>query len=164
MSLSTSLNHTLSVVHTVAKGLANPQSTVRVTQTSSLSDGTGNDQADLVVHDKPAISAGGTASYDLRGGLQDDFCNAINMVKLRSVYVRNTETDPNSLVTVKPGSTNGADIFNGGSVALGPGGLLFLWWPKENSPTLTDTADVIEISASTAASATVEVVFLGTSA
>ncbi len=135
----------------------------------SLATGTGDDQADLVYHDrKTGLASAASQNYDLSASLTDVFGDAVVMVNVKMIVIINrsavqgtpTEAvlgvDGNLIVSICGASTD---------IPVGPGGL-FVWAsPLDGEAVTNDTADTITITNDDGADAAeFDIFIIGTSA
>jgi len=55
----------------------------------ALANGTGNDQANLVFHERHTLTTGASKEYDLSGGLVDEFGTTLLFTAIKTVLIKN---------------------------------------------------------------------------
>lgn len=145
--------------------LANAKDNASLSVSDELTDGNAIDAAEIVWHDERTVSASGTDSLDLAGGLTDAFGNTLTFTKIKGVAVKNKSTTAGDILTLG-GNANGVPLFSDTSdkLKINPDGL-FLWWdPSAAGITVTattgDILDIIETGGSN--SVTYQIVIVGT--
>lgn len=122
-----------------------------IVYTSSLTDGDAVNKAEVAYCTNDSVTASGTDSIDVAGGITDAFGNVLTIAKLKTVYVQNLSTTTTDIINVVRPATDGAAIFgaDGDLSAVGPGGV-FLWHnPSAAGVTVTgadtDNIDIVEV-------------------
>jgi len=131
------------------------------------SSGTGDDQADLVFHDRRTIAASSNEDLDLAGVLTDAIGNTLTFVQVKAVLVVAATTNTNNVEVTRP-AANGVPLFMAAEdgISLRPGAMLLWADPTDGGVTVTaGTGDLINVANSAAGSTvTYDVVIIGTSA
>lgn len=139
---------------------------IRLTAGSSLSNGTGANQADVIFSDQRTLAASGTEDLDLAGSLTGMVGGTVTMATLKAVIVKADSGNTNDVV-VSNSAANGVPLFGaaGDSIAVRPGGT-FMWIAPGTGVTVTaGTGDLITFANSGAGTGvTYDVVLVGTSA
>lgn len=107
----------------------------------TLSNGTGTGQVSQMWHDTRNITASGTDSLDLAGGLTNAFGVTLTFVRLKFIYVLAHATNTND-VQVTRNATTGIPLFmaDGDGIALAPGEF-FIWGSPTTGKAVTATTD-----------------------
>lgn len=94
----------------------------------TLTDGTGNGQADLLVSDTRVLGSGASEALDLAGGLVDIYGAAVQFRRIKVIIIRAGVGNP-SVINVGANSTNGwGTMFtaNTDRIRIRPGGLFVM--------------------------------------
>jgi len=125
---------------------------------SSITDGTGANQANLLWHDKRTIAASANDDIDLYGVLEDVFGGAVNFAVVKGLLIANLGVSaatpvPTAGETLTIGAatvgTEFDSIFAGvgtSKLVLHSGGILFLSSPIDGLAVVATTADILRIS------------------
>jgi hypothetical protein len=140
----------------------------------SLSNGTGDNGANLLFHYTGTIAPSATLNLDLAGGtsatppITDPFGVGAVFASLKSIQIANVADTNNCTLQVGAATTDPiASVFASTTdIAIVPnGGFLSLTGPKAGFAVTSGSADVLAITnANTANTATVEILILGVSA
>lgn len=145
-------------------GITTPTAAVSAIKTIDLANGLGAGQADKVYAVSTTIASAGTLSIDVQGSLTDAFGAAFTPAKLKVVYVY--WSSGNTTNATLFGDAASVPILNTAATTstLLPGGLFLMVQPPSAGIAVTaTTADIIKIVNSAGATASVDVVLVGTS-
>lgn len=152
------------VIRTLVTGADGAQLNKEFTRKIRFTDGTGAGQVSQVWCDGARPLNATNEDLDLQGTTQKDFAgNALDMTKLRVLFVGNLDTDSGDTVTVsRPASAGVTGMFAAASdaVTVQPSGFLLWVAPGADAGTVTaTTADLINIA--TADNSTFDVLVAG---
>ena len=132
-----------------------------------LTDGTSAvDVARILWHDIRSLAGSANETFDLYGGLEDNFGETINFTTIRAFAIvnRNASTDTDGILNVGGGS-NAWDTWLGDAsdiVKVGPGGSLIIWNPSAAGFAVTaTTGDILKVANSGAAAVEYQIAFIG---
>jgi hypothetical protein len=163
-SLTTSINLRLNSTLTGTVGLATATVPLDQSYSKSFANGVGASQADKIYSIQLSIASAGTSSSDLQGSLVDALGAAFTPVKLRCIYIESASANTTNLTLF--GDANSVPILNTAATTstLQPGGIFFYCNPPLAGTTVTaGTGDIIKIVNAAGATATVNLVLIGTS-
>lgn len=131
----------------------------------TLSNGTGNNQANTIFSDTRTLTASATETIDLSGSLTDKVCDLISATAIKALIIRSHAANTNDVV-FGPNSTNGfVTPFNAAAdrVRVKPGGLAILVAPDSTGYAVTaGTADLLFIqNGGAGTSVTYDIIFAG---
>ena len=134
---------------------------------TSMADGTGSGQSDLLFSDQRTLSASATEDLDLAGSLTDAFGSTLTFVKIKAIVITAAAGNTNN-VTVSPDATNGfTGPFNAVAdlISIPPGGSFVVTAPASGWTVTASTGDLLTLANSGAGtSVTYDIVLIGTSA
>lgn len=167
MSLTTVVSLLLQATQTKTADLSQPMDSAQISGNFSWASGTGANQADLVFHDTRTLALSTAEDLDLAGGgLTDQFGTALAFAKVKALLIKSAAANGGNLEV--GGDTASVPLFGAAAdfIIVKPGGYLFLVAPAAAGYAVTPTsADIIQIAnADGAASATYDIVIIGTSA
>lgn len=162
----------------VASGYEFKPPTLRLAYTfnDTLADGTGADQANQVYQDLATLAADQIVSYDLAGGLTDEFGGTVTFTKIKTIMLLNTSTTASVLAIGGGTGGNGTNAFDtwcrsqagagagDGSerVLVGPGGVFLLYRPDVTGYAVTaGTGDILIIEEESTLAASYELTLIG---
>lgn len=166
------IKETLTQSYTLASDVeAKPQ----ISKTIDLTDGTSDDQADLVYTKSGTLNAGQADSIDLAGSLTDDLGNSITFVTVKGIFLVNTSTLDAELELGGGSDGAGTNAFDtwitassaDGSEALRVpyGGFAGIGVPKTGFAVTAATGDILRVENTDGANAaTYSLIIVGTSA
>jgi len=130
---------------------------VNTTVTSTYTNGSGAGQAGVLYQGALALSSG-AYSLNLTGTLTDSYGSAVNLVRVKAIYIKNTGA---TALTVGNGSNPWVTFLTGtGTLILPPGAWVAAATPDATGWTVTaSTAYVLQFAGT--GSATFQVVVLG---
>lgn len=166
MSLSTTINVALDADLRRIRDLTTTQAIITGAFQKTLVDGTGINQANIVIAKKYVIIASGTQVIDMgSGGLTDDLGSAVTFTAIKAIMIKPAAAN-SAAVQVEPNVSEGfADWVKaaGDGVKIPAGGLFLFAAPEGAGLGVTDNTDdkLLLTNLSGAASATVDVVLLG---
>jgi hypothetical protein len=152
---------------TSPSGLGTASFPFDVQDDNTYTNGTGANQCDLANSVSYSITTGATQTLDLAGVLTSALGTAVNLVKLKVLYIRSRPTNTTAVTVSRP-AANGVALFGAASGALAPiepGGRIF--WESPGAAGLgvvAATGDLISITNAAGATAVVDVYVAGTSA
>ena len=166
MSVSATIKASVSGSQSGAKDLGTVSFPFALAANSSLADGTGAGQADVLFTDSRTLAASATEDLDLAGSLTDALGATLTMAKLKFVMIKAASGNTNDVVLSRP-AANGVPLFDaaGDSIAIKPGGV-FMWAVPGSGVTVTaGTGDLLTLTNSAAGtSVSYDIVLMGTSA
>jgi len=118
----------------------------------TLADGTSAvDVARILYHDIRSLAGSSNETFDLYGGLTDNFGATINFTTIRAFAIvnRNAATDTDGILEIGGGSNAWATWLGNSSdtVKVGPGGAILLWNPSAAGYAVTNsTADILKVT------------------
>ena len=133
-----------------------------------VTDGTTEDQMDLVYVDQRTLAASATEDLDLAGGVENSFGDTLTFVDVRMIFVKASSDNTNDVLVGGAASnafvnwvSNSSDV-----VVVKPGGVLFLYTPTDPGYAVTaSTGDLLRIgNSSSGTSVTYDIYVGGTSA
>jgi len=163
-SLTSSVNLRLNSTLTGTVGLATASVPLDQPYSKTFANGVGASQADKVYTTQLSITTGATTDLDLQGSLLDALGAAFTPAKLKCVYIESATANTTNLTLF--GDAASVPILNTAATTttLLPGGLFFMCNPPLAGIAVTAaTADIIQITNASGATATVNVVLIGTS-
>lgn len=167
MSLSTTITARVQATLSSALDLATASVPLDSHQRLTWTSGTGNDQADLIWHDRRTLAASGTEDLDLAGGLTSALGAALTFAEIKALLIVAAGANTNNVVVSRP-AANGVPLFAaaGDAIPVTPGGMLLWASPDDGKVAVTaGTGDLITITNSAAGtSVTYDVVIIGVSA
>lgn len=119
--------------------------------TAELTTGTGDQQANVVIHERRTLTNGQTYSYDLAGGVVDFRGNLKTFARVKTLAVVVLSTANDSLLEVGAGSNPFAAWLGaaGDTIKVGPKGAHLLHRPDATGYVVTaGTGDVLKVTAS----------------
>lgn len=130
-SLTGNLTVDLGTTYLNTLDLSSPTDVLAVNKQWALTNGVGDDQADVVWHDQRTLAATTSESLDLYGSLTGPLGVTVNMVKVKALYIENLST----LYELKVGGAASEEWTSwvgasGDKVYIKPGGALLLVAPK----------------------------------
>src|SRR5262245_27212861 len=105
MALSNiSLNTLVSAINTKAIGTTLSSASRSISEQAAFAwtEGTGASQVDKLYDKEHTITASGTASLDLNGGLTDFFGDALVFAKVKGIYIFASASNVNNVVLTRP--------------------------------------------------------------
>jgi len=130
----------------------------------SLANGVAAGQADKVYSVTLSVTTGATTDVDVQAALLDAFGAAFTPAKLKLVYIASAAANTTNLTLF--GDTNSVPILNTAATTatLEPGGVFLLVRPTLAGIAVTaGTGDIIQIANAAGATASVDLVLVGTS-
>jgi hypothetical protein len=114
----------------------------------TTSDGTGNNQADLVYQDDNTLAASGTQDYDLTGGgLTDGLGTSLVFSTVKGVLIHNTSTS--ATLRIGNAATNPVALWFGASTDTAdvkPSAVFAIHGPISGYTVTTNSADQLRIT------------------
>ena len=167
MALNSAITFDWSAVLTAARDLGNASIPLAKRVALALASGTGANQADVVFADTRTVTTGATDSLDLNGGgLTDGLGTAFAPAKIKAVLVVAAGANTTVLSVQRP-AANGVPLFMaaGDGINLRPGAAFAWASPDATGVTVTaGTGDLLDIVNAAGASATYDIIIIGTSA
>jgi hypothetical protein len=149
MSLSGSIVCNLRMILTgTSTGFSTPTDDVSITNTLTLTNGTGANQAQNIYAATRSLNASSNEDLDLAASLANGLGSTITFGAVKALYVKAASTNGSTL-TVKCPASNGVTgwvVAAGDGVKLRPGGILLLVAPDATGYAVTaGTGDLINI-------------------
>jgi len=166
MALTSTLNFSVSGIHTGVSDLGTPALPFSLSSNFTLANGTGANQADRVFTDTRTLSASATEDLDLAGVLTDAFGAVITFVKLKALIIKAAAANTNNVNLSRPAGATGVPVFLAISDGIIiPPGYTFAWFGPGTGITVTpSTGDLITLTNSAGGTGvTYDVVIIGTS-
>lgn len=164
MALTAKIVCSLYALLSNALDLQSAESTLNEVYTTSLSNGTGQGQANMQFSDTRALTASASESLDLAGGLTSPLGTTITFTKIKALFIKAAATNTGNL-KVGEGVAN-AFVGPFGASAVGnlvaPGGTLLLMAPVDGWTVTAGTGDLLKIENLVAAAAAYDIVLIGT--
>jgi len=145
-------------------GLSTPQAAFSGAKTIDFANGVAASQANMVYTTTLSIGSGATTDLDLQGSLTDALGAAFTPVKLKAVYIFSASANTTNLTLF--GDAASVPILNTAATTstLLPGGVFLMVQPPLAGIAVTaTTADIIQIANAAGATASVDVILVGTS-
>lgn len=167
MALTSTLNFSVSGIHSGTADLGTPSLPFSLTSNFTLASGTAAGQADRVFTDTRTLAASATENLDLAGVLLDPFGAAITFATVKAIIIKAAAANnaANAVQVTRP-ATNGVPFLMaaGDGIALAPG-YMFAWFGSGTGVTVTAaTGDIITVTNSAGTnSVNYDVVIIGTS-
>jgi hypothetical protein len=163
-SLASGINLRLNSTLTGTVGLADASVPLNVAYTKTFANGVGASQADKVYSVQLSILTGATSTTDLQGSLVDALGAAFTPAKLRCVYIESAAANTTNLTLF--GDAAHVPFLNtvATTMTLQPGGVfLYCNPPLAGTAVTAATGDILKIVNASGATATVNMVLIGTS-
>lgn len=165
LTLKTKL--TLSWLFSKALDLTTVKDEARVEMKADLADGSGVDQAAVLLSDTRTLAASTAENINLAtwGGATDSLGQAVSLTKVKQLAIRNKATAADAILEVGGEGSSDAwvspfeDAF--ATVKVGPGGILFLSNPSAAGYAVGSTNKLLRIANGSAASASYEIIVVG---
>lgn len=124
---------------TNALDLTTPSESIVISQSQTLTNGTGSNQIGEIWHDTLTLVANTPQHKDLYGTLVNGFNESVEFATIKILYVLNKETTSGYDVILS-GTFMDLNVLGGGAstIILGPGGVCLLTSPVDGF-TVTDT-------------------------
>lgn len=121
---------------------------IQYTFSDDLNNGTGPDLADQIYHSSARnLAASANETFDLAGGIADQFGNTLTMATVKLIVVKNTSAVAHIEVGNGTNPWEGWTIATGSSVTVAPGGLFVLYDPTSAAMEVTaSTGDILKIT------------------
>lgn len=138
---------------------------ISTVSTNALANGTGANQADVIFSDTRSVATGATDDLDLNGGgLLDPFGAAFAPVKVKALYIKSNAANTTNL-TIGNDALPLPVVSADDTITLQPGGVLLLVWPAAAGIAVgAGATDTLQIVNGAGATATYDIIILGTSA
>lgn len=152
---------------TGAAGLAAALATFDGWGAAEFTDGTGNNQANILHFATMTLAASATANIDLAGTLTDPIGGAAVFAKVKALAIRARADNVNSLIVGGAATNAWVGPFGAAThtVTLPPGGQLVLVAPLAGWTVTPTTGDLLKVANSAAGSSiTFDVCIIGTNA
>lgn len=163
-SLTSRVQIAISGVLSDVLDLVTAQAPLAQTTTITLANGVGASQADKIWSDQRTLATAATDDLDLKGALADAFGAAFTPARVKVLYIYAASGNTTNLTI--GGDANSVPFFDAAadSVTLKPGGVLVLVDPGATGYVVTaDTGDIIQVANAAGASATYNIVVIGSS-
>lgn len=149
---------------TSALDLQTVSTTLDKITSTSLSDGTGQNQANMHFSDTRSLAGSGTENLDLAGGLTNAFGVAITFAKIKAIYVKCAAANDGAIEFGEGIANAFVGPFQASSVgvAVAPGGELLLTAPKDGWTVTAGTGDLLKAQNLGSATNSYDIVLIGT--
>ncbi|MEK9751743.1 MAG: hypothetical protein VW338_00830 [Rhodospirillaceae bacterium] len=168
MSLTTILRAAVVATLIGAADLGTNKHEIAAEADVKLPSGTSSGRADLLFADERSINASSSENLDLTGGsLEDGTGAALVFAKVKAILIHADDGNTNNVVVGNAAANPFVGPFDDGTatVAIPPGGFLFLAAPAGGWTVSTDSADILKVANSGAGTAvTYRIYIIGTSA
>jgi len=169
--MSVSLNAAIKLAFTQTNTYKGVTTTSTPTVATSFQQGTGvaaNTQDQLWLHIGRTLVASASEELDLAAGLVDGFGTTLTFVKIKGLWIRNTNTAAGDTLAIGGSAANAFLLFDSATdiYTLGPGGLFLINEPSLAGKAVTAaTGDLLKLTETGAANTcTFDVCIWGTSA
>lgn len=130
----------------------------------TLTEGTGNGQANKIFHKSSTLADGANETWDIRGGAAtvDPFGTALTFGTVKALIVRAASTNTTNL-TVGNGTNAFVGPFGGATHTLQvqPGGAIVLFAPNTGWSSVSGSTDDIKVTNGSGAAATYTITVIG---
>lgn len=145
----TSMNLTLSIgwLFENVLDVNNAKQTLTQVLDDSFADGNAVDLAQIAWADERTVTASGTDSIDIAGGITDAFGNTLTFTKLKLLALWNKSTTVGDILTIG-GNANSVPFCSAANdkIIVGPNGIALLWNPSAAAYAVTGaTGDIIDV-------------------
>ena len=148
MQLTATLKVQISSTATKALDLTTSRDVLDINVTTTLSNGTGANQANQHWHDQRSLAAAASEELDLAGGLTDVFGDTVTFTRIKAMYIKNNGTASSLRVggatatQFYPFVVDSSDI-----LLIKPGGRVYIEAPDVNGMSVgAGTADTLKIA------------------
>lgn len=133
--------------HTKTNDLSTTKDRVELVISQAFANGTGNNQADLIFHDKRTLADGASENLDLSGSLTDVFGSTLTFAKIKAIIIQNLSTT--QILTVGGAAANAlinwvADATD--KINIPPGGAFCIMAPLAGFAVTAGTGDILKIA------------------
>lgn len=163
-TLATNLIFRITTVYTDDNDLSDPSDTTLLRWDDALTNGTGDNQADYIWHDRRTATAAADDIDLVNLTCDDAFGTRLSFVTIKGIFIRNRTTTTDHALAVGGDAAPfvnwvgaGNDILN-----IGPDGLFMLWSPIDGYA-VAGGADVLQIDPG-ANTIEYDIIIIGTSA
>jgi hypothetical protein len=165
MTLTTNIRVDVQASVASAADLITGSVKVATVGSNALSDGTGANQADVIFCDTRSVATGATDDLDLNGGgLLDPFGVAFAPAKVKALYIKSAAANTTNL-TIGNDALPLPVLSADDTITLQPGGVLLITWPAAAGIAVgAGATDTLQIVNGAGATATYDIVIVGTSA
>jgi hypothetical protein len=148
-----------------ANDLSTTKDQVNLAISQAFANGTGNNQADKLFHDKRSLGDGASEDLDLAGSLSDVFGAVLAFVKIKGIIIQNLSTT--QILTIGGAAANAllnwvADASD--KINIPPGGAFCLFAPLAGFAVTAGTGDILKVANSAGAACDYNIWIIGTSA
>jgi hypothetical protein len=164
MAIAGNAKASVTITETGTAGIETPASSLAVSASWSIANGTAASQADLKYAGTRTLAAGANENLDLNALLTSVFGTTLTFVKLRLIYLKAAPTNPANLTLTRPAS--GVPLFVAASdaIELEPGAWFMYASPTGGKSVTAATADLLNVLAGAGGNHSYDVVLVGTSA
>src|SRR4051812_29045516 len=106
MALVTTINMDLIATLTATADFGSPSHRQPINFSDDLATGTAVDCADVVWSDQRTLALSTAESLDLAGSLTNAFGTTLTFVKVKAIYIQNTETRAGAILAVGGAASN----------------------------------------------------------
>jgi hypothetical protein len=153
MDLSTTLKVSVDARATKPLDLTTAEDALNEDYKTVLADGTGDDQADLVWHDRRTIAASSNDDLDLAGVLSDAFGDTVSFARIKGIFIRNRSDQQGTPTEAQIQVGGGSNVFaswlgaSGDIVKIDAGGMFLLTNPTATAYAVTaGTGDILRVT------------------
>jgi hypothetical protein len=168
--VSTTLTPTLKFQITGARAKTDDKESAAVALSETiqyaLTNGTGDDQVDLLFSDTRTVTTGADDDLDLAGVLTDVFGAVLTFAKVKAIVIY-SKLAANKVLSVGGDGSNGFTTWLGDAsdkVKINGGGLLALIAPDTGFVVTGGTGDILRVTNASGGSSTYDIWIFGTSA
>jgi hypothetical protein len=133
----------------------------------AFTNGTGNDQVDLMYSDSVTLTTAANTEIDLAGVIADaSFGDVLTFATIKAIMIVST-LDANKVLTVGGAASNAFESWvtaAGDSLKIMPGGALVLIAPNTGYAVTAGTGDLLKVTNASGGSSTFDIYVFGTSA
>jgi hypothetical protein len=165
MALTANVGVVAQSEYTKANDLSTTKDQVALAISLPFTEGTGDDQADRLFHDKRTLGDGASENLDLSGSLADVYGATLTFVKIKAMIIQNLSSA--RTLTIGNASSNAFINWVGGTthmVNIPPGGVLALVAPKAGFAVTAGTGDILKVLNSAGGACDYHIWIIGTSA
>jgi len=132
----------------------------------TVTDGTADNQANMVFRDQRTLSGSASENLDLAGGLTDSYGATMTFVDVKMIYVSAASANGGNIVVGGAASNAFLGPFDNATDKVNLPASAWLKWvnPIDGYAVTAGTGDILKIENSDGSSATYDIVIVGTSA
>lgn len=164
MALTSSISLRVQAKQTGSSDLGIAAGTLDWPLSIDLANGTGANQANAMWSDRRTLTTGANEDLDMAGVLVSELGATLTFTRVKAVFIRSLPANTTTLTVSRPAS-NGLAIFAaaGDAITIKPGGIFAYVDPSAAGiAVVAGTGDLLNIANAAGASATYEIVIIGT--